>query len=976
MITTKTDGSVIIDTIIDTEGFSKGVNNMKSQLGGLGTSVRKLGVALASAFAIREIVQFGKEAISLGSDLEEVQDVIDVVFGEMSGTINQFANDAIESYGLSVTSAKKYTSTMGAMLKSMGMTTGAAAEMSMQLTGLAGDMASFYNLNQEEAFNKIRAGISGETEPLKQLGINLSIANLEAFALAQGITKSYSAMSQQEQALLRYNYLLSATADAQGNFARTSGNWANQVRVLSERFNQLKATLGKGFMAALTPIIKMLNTLLGYLQKVADAFASVMSMLFGKVSNSTKTDAGANGQYNTDANDATAKEMDAVADSYDDAAAATDKYTESTKDAAKEAKRSLAGFDELNRLLSNEEYSDNPEYKDYGKLPSADIEHGNMEIPEISITSSTEIEDTVSPKIQAIVDKIKELIEPLKEIDFSHLTDAFDRFKEAIKPITKNLFAGLEWAWHNLLVPLAKWTIEDLLPAFLDLLSAALIFLNTVIEGLKPLAEWLWNNFLKPIAEWTGGMIIDVINGITDALTKISDWITRHQEGINNFFIMLGSLATAFAVVTTLSSIAAAIKDVILIMSGAQIAVSPLTAVIMGWGTKIATFFAGIGSTITGLISAVTTALGAIASALGISVGWVAAIVVAVAAGVAAIIVYWDEIVLWAQNVGQSLSQVWQNILIWIEDIKTKYEELKTQITKWAQQTSKSINEHFINPIREWFDNLMARIRELFNAAKENIQDAFENAATFIDNKFITPVRNWMQNLRDTIYRIYDNIKSRITSAMETAARLIQERFIAPIGQKFDILGERITTRFNTVKNRITNIFQGLYLWFQDRVTSPIYDLFNNMTDNIIAGLNTMANAISSVFASFNSAKRSVNSYSSTPTRTYSASNYVYSNSEVPYLARGAVIPSNAPFLAVLGDQKHGTNVEAPLTTIQDAVSLVMEDVVQSNLAGFEAVVSVLQEILETIMGIEIGDQVIAEATQRYQAKMARVKGG
>lgn len=981
MIAIRNDGTVIIDTLMDTDGFSKGVKNMESQMGGLGASIKKIGAAVASAFAVREIVKFGKEAISLGSDLEEVQNVVDVVFGEMSGAINQFANDAIEAYGLSVTSAKKYTSTMGAMLKSMGMSTGAAAEMSMQLTGLAGDMASFYNLDPEEAFSKIRAGISGETEPLKQLGINLSIANLEAYALAQGISKSYSAMSQQEQALLRYNYLLSVTADAQGDFARTSGSWANQVRILKERFNQLKATLGQGFIAALTPVVKLLNTLLGYLQKVADAFASVMSLLFGKVSTSSKSSTGTTSGYVSDANESTVTEMESVADSYDNAADATDDYRESTVEAAKEARRSLAGFDELNRLLSNEDYASNAGNTGGSsngeiEIPSVEIDDSAIEIPEINITASTDIEDTVSPKIQAIVDKIKELIEPLKNIDFKPLAESFERFKKALEPITQKLFAGLEWAWHNLLVPLAEWTIQDLLPAFLDLLSASLQFLNVVIEGLQPLAEWLWTNFLQPLAEWTGGVIIDVINGITEALTQISDWIVQHQEGINNFITILLSIAAAFGVVTTLSMIAAAIKDVILLVSGAQIVMSPLTATIVGWITKIGTFFATVGAKISGLFSTIGAALSYIASALGISVGWVVAIVAAVAAAVAAIIIYWDELVAWAKSVGESLAQIWENILHWIEDVKAKYEELKDRIIKWAQETSKAIKDQFITPIQEWFDELVQRIREWFNNAKESIVDAFNKAATYVEDTFINPIKRWFQNLRDTVSDIFDTIKDKIISNIQNAANGINEKFIQPIKSKFETLKGNIVNCFQEAKDKVKQIFQTLGQWFSDHVTKPIYEMFNNMVDNIIAGLNSLASAIAGIYSSFTNARSTVSTYT-TPAQTYALSRTANTASDqIPYLARGAVIPANAPFLAVLGDQKHGTNIEAPLKTIQEAVAVVMEDMIQSNLAGHEATVALLEQILEAVLGIELDGELLSNVVNNYNRKIAVVKGG
>ena len=137
------------------------------------------------------------------------------------------------------------------MMKSSGLAGDEIVEMSTDLAGLAADMASFYNLDFDTAFQKIRSGISGETEPLKQLGINMSVANLEAFALTKGITKAFDAMSQGEQTMLRYQYLMQATADAQGDFARTSDGFANASRMLETNLEQLKTNIG----AVLLPVI-------------------------------------------------------------------------------------------------------------------------------------------------------------------------------------------------------------------------------------------------------------------------------------------------------------------------------------------------------------------------------------------------------------------------------------------------------------------------------------------------------------------------------------------------------------------------------------------------------------------------------------------------------------------------------------------------------------------------------------------------
>ena len=210
----------------------------------------------------RKVVNFAADGVKLASDLGEVQNVVDTTFGKNAESVNSFAKSAASSYGLSALSAKQYTSTLGAMLKSMGLTSQQTLDMSESMTGLAGDMASFYNLDTAEAFEKIRSGISGETEPLKQLGINLSVVNLQEFAAANGIKKKYSAMTQSEQALLRYQYLMKATADAQGDFAKTSDSYANQQRIMQLNIENLKAALGEKLLPTVTQVTSDFNKLL------------------------------------------------------------------------------------------------------------------------------------------------------------------------------------------------------------------------------------------------------------------------------------------------------------------------------------------------------------------------------------------------------------------------------------------------------------------------------------------------------------------------------------------------------------------------------------------------------------------------------------------------------------------------------------------------------------------------------------------
>ena len=259
----KKTGGEFEETVEDTMGGAEST---------VSTAATKIAKAIGSAFVVKQVIEFGKAAIGVASDLNEVQNVVDTTFGTDGAIkVNEWARNAAEAFGESELQAKQFTSTLGAMFKSMGVGQADMEEMSMSLAGLAGDMASFYNLDPTEAFEKLRSGISGETEPLKQLGINMSVANLEAFALSEGITTAYNSMTQAEQATLRYQYIMSATADAQGDFADTSDSLANQQRILQLEIQTLAAEIGQDLMPIAQEILTIARDGIQWISENKDA---------------------------------------------------------------------------------------------------------------------------------------------------------------------------------------------------------------------------------------------------------------------------------------------------------------------------------------------------------------------------------------------------------------------------------------------------------------------------------------------------------------------------------------------------------------------------------------------------------------------------------------------------------------------------------------------------------------------------------
>ena len=250
---------------------------------------KKAGAALAAAFGVKKLVEFGKQCLELGSDLAEVQNVVDVTFPNMTAQVDKFAKSAAQSFGLSETMAKQYTGTFGAMAKAFGFSEKQAYDMGTTLTGLAGDVASFYNLSQDEAYTKIKSVFTGETESLKDLGVVMTQTALDSYAMANGFGKTTSAMTEAEKVALRYQFVQDQLSAAQGDFARTSDSWANQCRILSLQTQSLMATIGQGLINLFTPVIRVINTAIGKLATLANAFKAFTELITGNKSSGTES---------------------------------------------------------------------------------------------------------------------------------------------------------------------------------------------------------------------------------------------------------------------------------------------------------------------------------------------------------------------------------------------------------------------------------------------------------------------------------------------------------------------------------------------------------------------------------------------------------------------------------------------------------------------------------------------------------------
>lgn len=485
------DGSLTFDTAIDTAGFNKGTTSLSKQANGLKGTFSKLGKVIGTAFAVTQLVKFGKQAVELASDIQEVQNVVDTAFGDMKYKMEAFAETAIEVYGISKLTAKQTGSTFMAMASGMGLMNETASDMALQLTALSADMASFYNKTQDVTSTALKSVFTGETETLKQFGIVMTEANLEAFRLSQGIEKSYKAMSQAEKVALRYNYVMQQTRLSQGDFAKTQDSWANQTRILSERWKEFLGILGSGIVKVLTPLVKVLNTVLQYLI----SFASTIAQLLG----------------------AEVEQQETVSSAIGDSVDNQEALTKATEDTAKANKKTLASFDEIQKLTS-----------------SSNTENTNANIGGgVSFDVATPYNfDETSSSIQKLKDEINPLTDTLnkfKDISFDKLKKSFEGLGKAIKPFGKIALDNFKWFLDEILYPLSKFTIEEVAPRFIDTLSTAIQIGGVILEKFLGYYKDFYENFLKPIGKYTADRFLELWDKFNVKFKEIATMIGESE---------------------------------------------------------------------------------------------------------------------------------------------------------------------------------------------------------------------------------------------------------------------------------------------------------------------------------------------------------------------------------------------------------------------------------------------------------------
>ena len=930
-------------------------NQFESQMAGITGMAKKAGAALAAAFGVKKLVDFGKQCLELGSDLAEVQNVVDVTFPKMTAQVDEFAKSAAQSFGLSETMAKQYTGTFGAMAKAFGFTEKQAYDMGSTLTGLAGDVASFYNISQDEAYTKLKSVFTGETETLKDLGVVMTQTALDSYAMANGFGKTTSAMSEAEKVALRYQFVQDKLSAAQGDFARTSGSWANQCRILSLQMQSLMATIGQGLINLFTPVIRIINTVIGKLATLANAFKSFTELITGNKSSGSDSSGVA---AVAGAADDAGTGLENASDSASNLASNTDKVGQAAQNAAKKMK-ALMGFDKINKLDSQSDSSSGSSSTPStgtggtGALGNA-VDFGNL-------AEGDTVIDKTSKSAEKLAELLKKLWKPFQDAwkaEGKKTLDAADYAFRSIGKLAKSVGKSLVSVWTNgtgtkmlttmlqigqnvlktignIATQLDKaWNKNNvgtgIIQAIANIYQAILNAINRITSTT---AKWSKNldfypllssikglyESIAPLIEKIGNLVADIYEKIVlpllkwvietglptliNALTGVFDFLGEHQWIIDAIGAALVGAFAAEKIVPAISTITTAFSG------------------LMDFTTGLIALFTGSGGLLGG-IQAIITAMGG---------PWTIAIGAAVAAGVL----------------------LWQN---W-DAIK----EAATALKDWVVRKSVALKNDVVGAFTTLKDNasgalgvLRESVREKWNAIKTK----FSEFSVWLKGIFQT---DWsksfgtlgtvLNTFLGTVKRIWGDIK-KVFNGIVT---FIKGTFSGNWKQAWDGIKE---------------IFGGVFDSLITLAKTPLNAVID-MINGLMSKLNSALAAIESAFSFSYDFKNPI-----TGTRHYG--HYGMSLPRVPtipHLAQGAYVKPNTPQLAMIGDNLHQGELVAPEDKLKKMAIEAALAAGGTGVSKAELEVIINRAVMRIVaalanMGFYLDSTQIAKATQEAKAAM------
>lgn len=911
-------------------GFSNTTKSIKSTRSGFKGLASTIGKFYATYWLVMRAVGKIGGAVDLASQLTEVQNVVDTTFGDMASKVDDFTKTSIQDFGMSELTVKQISSRFQALGTSVGIsseqvangtavankalmsqnntlykTTDSMADMSLNLTKLAGDMASFYDVDQADVAKSLQSIFTGTIAPLRRYGLDLTQATLSEWAMKNGLDANIKSMTQAEKVLLRYNYVMANTQAAQGDFAKTANTWANSVRVLKQEFQAWGSIIGSVVINALKPFVQALNKVMLKVISFTRTVADALGAIFGWT-------------IEISGRGATADGMEDIAGDIGDIGDNAD----SSNKKAQKLKKTLLSIDEIHALDDN---SDSGSGGGSGSGGSGGGGAGS------GVDSSLK-------KTDGLLEKYKSSIKDLYSLG-KYIGDALASAMESIdwKKIYQkadNFGKGLADFLNGLISPRLFY---DLGATIAGSLNTALHFLNSfgttfdwtnfglsIANGINGFFE----NFdfallAKTINAWVQGIYTmlttaiknvswkDVLKGITDFLSNLDIKTVEIIVGTllikKIISLKLGSVALAFIGKSLSKAIAQAIASKIgfELVEGAGIG----TAIMQAFKTIFASLSTNLGLLIEGLFSglslgdAITAAFGTgavdllatigsafsaiagtilsivnfvkmlkdgfswvneILMVIGVALATIGAILAGVAALpaviVGAIVAAVSTIVVLVKDNWNTICELFSTVGEWfsgnvIEPVVSFFKDMwktisgffsslwKDIVTVW-QGASKWFSSTVIEPIVSFFKGFATRVQQIFQGIWIIIKAIWIVASSWFNNNVITPISNLFNYLKTLIQTAIQVAKDFVLSTWQGVASWFSGTVIQPISNFFNMLKAGITSALSTAKNFVISTWQSVAGWFNSNVISPVTNCFNIMKNGITNAFNYVWSSI------------------------------------------------------------------------------------------------------------------------------------
>lgn len=871
-------------------GFSSSASVVTKKSFSLASAIGKV---YATYWALFRGFRLLGDAIDISSSLTEVENVVRQTFGQYESLINNFAKTSIEKFGMSELSAKQFASRFQAMGTALDIPQGQMAKMSIRLTELAGDMASFYDVSQEDIAKSLQSVFSGTTAPMRRYGIDLTQATLKEWALKQGLDANISSMTQAQKAMLRYQYVLAHTTNITGDFARTADTWHNQITMLRENFKALGAVVGGGLINAFKPFIKVLNAVLQKVISFAEMVTNALGSIFGWKYEASKG-AGISGL--ADDIGSASDGMDDLSDAAGSAGKNTGGIAKNAKKAKKEIQQATRAFDEL-KVISKQS-KDNTSGSgsggsgggsgfggsgggDTGKLVQTDtifkkfksdikdLEGLGKAISGSLINAMKGIEwDEVYAKASGFGSGLAKFLNGLFEgqkgttlfgetgkliaNSLNTVLHGLDSFGTTFnwKQFGNSIADGINKFFQNFDFALLAQTLNAWAQGAFDAVTTALskISWKDVWNGAK---EFLSNLDVKTVAIIVGALTIKKILGLhlaKAALDIIGTSISKSiagslasrlgveiaaNEGISAVLSTALSKKIGGAFATLGTTVSAGVKA--LFGSGAAESalsfISPVAKAITGIGSVAIGAFTAISNFVTMLKNGFSW-LNEALMLVGVTITAVGAVILGVAAAPATIIAGIVAAVATATVV-----------------VKDHWKEIKGIFSKAGDW----FNTNVIKPISGFFEGLWKSVSGFFSSLWKDISGVWKTVSGWFNTNVINPIVSFFQGFSKRVGQIFEGLWIIVKAVWIVVSDWFKSKVIEPIKKNFELLKSAVSTAFKVLWTTVKSVWAVVSGWFKEHVTTPIKNAFSSAKESIQKAFSAAKTAVTGVWNSVSS---------------------------------------------------------------------------------------------------------------------------